>query len=46
VSFLTNRTEGALLRTQTFRQQLAEALFAGVMKYSQSLKKTPRVATQ
>jgi len=46
VSFLTNPTEGSLLRTQNYRQQLAEALFAGVMKYSESLKKTPRVATQ
>ena len=40
VSFLTNRTEGGLLRTETYRQQLAEALFAGVMKYAQSLKTT------
>jgi N-acetylmuramoyl-L-alanine amidase len=40
VSFLTNRTEGGLLRTEPYRQQLAEALFAGVMKYAQSLKTT------
>ncbi|MBI4263619.1 MAG: N-acetylmuramoyl-L-alanine amidase, partial [Acidobacteria bacterium] len=29
VAFLTNRQEAALLRTQSYRQQLAEALFAG-----------------
>ena len=27
-------------------QQLAEALFSGVMKYQRSLKKTPKVAAQ
>ena len=46
VSFLTNRQEAGLLKTQTYRQQLAEALFSGVMKYQQSLKKTPKVAAQ
>ena len=44
VSFLTNRQEATLLRTQTFRQQLAEALFNGVMKYQRSLKKVPTIA--
>ncbi len=37
--------EAALLRTQKYRQQIAEALFAGVMKYQQSLKK-PLLATE
>jgi N-acetylmuramoyl-L-alanine amidase len=46
VSFLTNRQEAALLRTPAYRQQIAEALFAGVMKYQQSLKKPPGVATR
>jgi N-acetylmuramoyl-L-alanine amidase len=41
VSFLTNRDEAALLRSQAYRQQIAEALMAGVMKYQNSLKKTP-----
>ena len=41
VSFLTNRDEAALLRSQTYRQQIAEALLAGVMKYQNSLKNTP-----
>jgi N-acetylmuramoyl-L-alanine amidase len=39
VSFLTNRNDAALLRSQTHRQQIAEALFAGIMKYGNSLKK-------
>jgi len=39
VSFLTNRDEATLLRSQTYRQQIAEALFAGIMKYGNSLKK-------
>ena len=39
VSFLTNRDEATLLRSQNYRQQIAEALFAGVMKYGNSLKK-------
>jgi len=42
VSFLTNRDEATLLRSQNYRQQIAEALFAGVMKYGNSLK-TPAV---
>ena len=41
VSFLTNRDEAELLRSQGYRQQIAEALFAGVMKYQDSLKKAP-----
>jgi N-acetylmuramoyl-L-alanine amidase len=41
VSFLTNRDEAGLLRSQSYRQQVAEALFAGVMKYQNSLKKAP-----
>ena len=46
VSFLTNSDEATLLRTQGYRQQIAEALFAGVMKYQQSLKKPLNLATQ
>jgi N-acetylmuramoyl-L-alanine amidase len=38
ISFLTNRQEASLLKTQTYRQQVAEALFAGVMNYQKSLK--------
>ena len=39
VSFLTNRDEATLLRSQNYRQQIAEALLAGIMKYGNSLKK-------
>lgn len=46
ISFLTNRREAALLKTPSYRQQLAEALLAGVMRYQHSLKKATRVAAQ
>jgi len=41
VSFLTNRDEAALLQSHSYRQQVAEALFDGVVKYQNSLKKAP-----
>ena len=44
ISFITNSQEGALLKTEKYRQQIAEALFQGVMRYQQSLKKAPAVA--
>jgi len=44
ISFITNKQEGTLLKTDKYRQQIAEALFQGVMKYQQSLKKAPAVA--
>ncbi|HTM03765.1 MAG TPA: N-acetylmuramoyl-L-alanine amidase [Vicinamibacterales bacterium] len=44
ISFITNRAEGALLKTEKYRQQIAEALYQGVMRYQQSLKKAPAVA--
>jgi N-acetylmuramoyl-L-alanine amidase len=47
VSFLTNRQEAMLLRTTTYRQQIAEALLNGITKYQQSLKAaSPKLATQ
>ena len=39
VSFMTNRDEATLLRAPAYRQQIAEALCAGIMKYGNSLKK-------
>ena len=39
VSFMTNRDEATLLRAPAYRQQIAEALYAGIMKYGNSLKK-------
>jgi N-acetylmuramoyl-L-alanine amidase len=40
VSFLTNRNEATLLRSDTHRRHFAEALKAGIMNYQRSLKKT------
>ena len=40
VSFLTNRDEAARLRSSGYRQQVAEALAAGIVTYGNSLKKT------
>jgi N-acetylmuramoyl-L-alanine amidase len=43
ISFMSNSTEGALLKTDAYKQDIAEALFAGIMRYQNSLKKgTPR----
>ncbi len=44
VSFLTNKDEASLLRSSSYRQRIADALFAGILKYQQSLKASPRVA--
>jgi N-acetylmuramoyl-L-alanine amidase len=38
ISFLTNEEEAELLRSQGYRQQIAEGLLAGIMKYQQALK--------
>jgi N-acetylmuramoyl-L-alanine amidase len=38
ISFLTNPQEAALLRGTAYRQQIAEALFNGIMRYQRSLK--------
>jgi N-acetylmuramoyl-L-alanine amidase len=40
VAFMTNTQEAALLRTEKYRQQIAEALFAGIMRYQNRLKKS------
>ena len=46
ISFLTNQQDAGLLATEKYRQQIAEALLAGITRYQQSLKKAPAVATQ
>jgi N-acetylmuramoyl-L-alanine amidase len=46
ISFLTNRQEAALLRTPKYREQIAEALLAGVTKYQESLKAGQAVAAR
>jgi N-acetylmuramoyl-L-alanine amidase len=39
ISFLTNRQDAVLLKTSAYRQQIAQALFDGILKYQQSVKK-------
>jgi N-acetylmuramoyl-L-alanine amidase len=47
IAFLTNVEEADLLRGPAYRQQIAEALFNGIMRYQQSLKAaTETVASQ
>ena len=46
ISFLTNPDEAALLHTDGYRQQIAEALVEGVMSYQHSLTTAPEVAAQ
>jgi len=44
ISFITNRQESTLLKTEKYKQQIADALFAGVARYQQALKKVPAIA--
>jgi N-acetylmuramoyl-L-alanine amidase len=46
ISFLTNRQEASLLRTARYREHIADALLAGVMKYQRSLKRSGSVAAR
>jgi N-acetylmuramoyl-L-alanine amidase len=46
ISFLTNPDEAALLQGTAYRQQIAEALFNGIMRYQRSLKTDATVASQ
>jgi N-acetylmuramoyl-L-alanine amidase len=39
ISFMSNRGEATLLKTERYKQQIAEALLAGIMRYQNSLKK-------
>jgi len=39
MSFLTNRQEGALLKTGAYRQQIAQALVDAIVSYQQALRK-------
>jgi N-acetylmuramoyl-L-alanine amidase len=38
VSFLTNQREGQLLRTETYRQRIAESLADAIVRYKKALK--------
>jgi N-acetylmuramoyl-L-alanine amidase len=46
ISFITNKQEAANLKTEKYRQRIAEALYAGVIRYQQSLKASPAIAEQ
>jgi N-acetylmuramoyl-L-alanine amidase len=46
VSFVTNAQEARLLRSNAYRQRIAEALVSAISKYQSSLKSVPRVAQQ
>jgi N-acetylmuramoyl-L-alanine amidase len=39
ISFLTNRQDGALLKTGAYRQQIAQSLFEAIQNYQQALKR-------
>jgi len=41
ISFITNRDEASLLKTTGYRQQVAESLLAGILKYQRALKTSP-----
>ena len=44
ISFLTNKSEAALLKQQAYRQQIAQALCDAILKYQASLKKVTHVS--
>ena len=46
VSFLTNKQELQLLKTASYKQRIAEALHAAVMRYRRSLKGAGAIAAQ
>ena len=46
VSFVTNEQEAKLLRGESYRQRIAEALAQAIQKYQVSLNRVGRVAQQ
>ncbi|MBM3772595.1 MAG: AMIN domain-containing protein [Acidimicrobiia bacterium] len=46
VSFITNEQEARLLKGQSYRQRIAEALFSAVQRYQESLARASRVTGQ
>jgi N-acetylmuramoyl-L-alanine amidase len=46
ISFVTNAQEAKLLKGNTYRQRIAEALFSAIRKYQGSLKNVTSVASQ
>ncbi len=39
ISFVTNKQDGALLKTANYRQQIAQSLYDAILNYQQSLKR-------
>jgi N-acetylmuramoyl-L-alanine amidase len=39
ISFVTNKQDGALLKTPAYRQQIAQALCDAILNYQQGLKR-------
>jgi N-acetylmuramoyl-L-alanine amidase len=46
ISFMSNRAEATLLKTDRYKQQIAEALSAGIMRYQSSLKSAAPARTE
>jgi N-acetylmuramoyl-L-alanine amidase len=46
ISFVTNKQEGALLKTGAYRQQIAQALFDAVVSYQQGLRRMRVIASK
>ena len=46
ISFVTNREDAELLATDRYREQVAQALFEGVLRYQRSLDPALRLAQQ
>jgi N-acetylmuramoyl-L-alanine amidase len=46
ISFVTNKPEASLLKQAAYRQQIAQALYDGIVKYQASLKKVTTASQQ
>ncbi len=46
ISFVTNKQDGALLKTPAYRQQIAQSLFDAIVRYQRSLKGVRAVASR
>jgi len=46
IGFVTNAQEARLVKSNGYRQRIADALFAAIKKYQTSLKNTTVVASQ
>jgi len=46
VSFITNAKEASRLKTEKYRQHIADALLAAILRYRQALKTEPALATR